>query len=204
MGFALFSTFLGFQNSSQQPNPRLAIGATAPLQSLEMTGVDDNQHSLSSIAQANGLLVIFTSNVCNYVVGDSDMEGWNNRYDFYNRAATNLDYGIVLVNSNELNRATTESLSVMQTLATANNYQMPYVVDTDGDLANAFGAETTPDVFLFDENFELIYEGAIDANPESNAEVMKQPLIHALEQGLKNYPVTISSTPNVGCDLEIQ
>ncbi|MGB0428619.1 MAG: hypothetical protein ACPGEC_06800, partial [Flavobacteriales bacterium] len=99
VGFALFSTFLGFQNTPQSANSRLAIGATAPLQTLEMTGVDNAQHSLTSVAKTNGLLVIFTSNVCSYVVGNNDMEGWNNRYEFYNRAASHLDYGVVLVNS---------------------------------------------------------------------------------------------------------
>ena len=59
----------------------------------------------------------------------------------------------------------------MQKHAKDKNYQYPYLLDVKSRLANAFGAKTTPHVFLFNSSQELVYKGSIDDNYDSADEV---------------------------------
>ena len=48
----------------------LAIGEAAPMPDAPMMGVDGEKHTLNSLKQENGLLVIFSCNTCPFVVGN--------------------------------------------------------------------------------------------------------------------------------------
>ena len=67
----------------------LAIGSEAPMMDAKMVGVDGKSHTLKSLAEDNGLLVVFSCNTCPFVVGrEGKSEGWEGRYnDVYDVAA---------------------------------------------------------------------------------------------------------------------
>jgi thioredoxin-related protein len=71
---------------------------------------------------------------------------------------------VVLVNSNEAKRDQGDSFADMQARYKEKNYSGSYVLDAEHKVADAFGARTTPHVFLFDKDMKLAYKGAIDDN----------------------------------------
>ncbi len=129
-------------------------------------------------------------------------EGWEGRYnDVYDLCAKN-NIGMVLVNSNEAKRDKDDSFTEMQARAKAEAYKSYYVVDEDHKLADAFGAKTTPHVFMFDVNMNLAYKGAIDDNVDAAAEVKETWLENAISNLVAGKPIDPNSTRNIGCSIK--
>ncbi|HCZ08434.1 MAG TPA: thioredoxin family protein, partial [Flavobacteriales bacterium] len=79
---------------------------------------------------------------------------------------------------------------------------MPYVVDREHKLADAFGARTTPHVFLFDSEFRLVYRGSIDDNVNSAAEVKENYLTDAISRMIEGKKVKPAVTKALGCSIK--
>ena len=187
----------------KSPSEILEIGAKAPLTGLSMDDVSGRGISLDEIKKKNGLLVIFSCNTCPFVVGNGEKsEGWQNRYPEIGDIAGKNDIGFVLVNPNEKTRSSGDSMEDMKRQYDANNYNGYYVLDKDHKLADAFGAKTTPHVYLFDQDMKLIYKGAIDDNVSRRNEVKEPYLINAINNHIKKQPIDPNSTRQLGCSIK--
>ena len=78
-----------------------------------------------------------------------------------------------------------------------------YTVDAKSQLADAFGATRTPQVFLFNSK-GLIYKGAIDDNVKEASEVKDPYLKNALAALLKNSTPVTQETKSIGCTIKRQ
>ena len=181
----------------------LAIGAKAPLTDLAMTGVDGQKTTLQRSAGENGLLVVFSCNTCPFVVGRGEKsQGWEGRYNDLNNMANAKGVNMILVNSNEAKRVDADSMTAMQEHSTSVGYTMPYVEDTNHQLADAFGARTTPHVYLFNKQMELVYKGAIDDNVDDAKAVKQTYLKNAVENMTAGKAIEPSSTKPLGCSIK--
>ena len=131
----------------------LKIGANAPLINYKMKEVSGEEFSLNDLNQKNGLLIIFSCNTCPFVVGNKSMDGWESRYNEVYETCKKNQIGMVLVNSNEAKRNQGDSFDDMRNHSKKQKYNSPYVLDKNNQLADAFGASTTPHVFLLNNNF---------------------------------------------------
>jgi hypothetical protein len=82
------------------------------------------------------------------------------------------------------------------------NYRSPYLLDTESTLANSFGAKTTPHVFMFNKEFQLVYKGAIDDNYKDIDRVKEFYLKDAIEQLVNGKKIKVSETDPVGCSIK--
>ena len=181
----------------------LAIGTEAPMMDAKMVGVDGKSHTLKSLAEDNGLLVVFSCNTCPFVVGrEGKSEGWEGRYNDVYDVAAKAGFGMVLINSNEAKREGDDSLDAMKKHAKTSKYKMPYVVDENHALADAMGARTTPHVYLFDKEMKLVYKGAIDDNVDSSKEVKEPWLANALQACSAGEEIPTPSTRPMGCSIK--
>lgn len=181
----------------------LEVGDMAPMTDYQMMDVYGNSHSLQSLAGEKGLLVIFSCNTCPFVVGrEGKSEGWEGRYKEMHKAASGYGFGSVLVNSNEAKRDNDDSKEAMMRQIKEKGYTMPYVIDKNHQLADAFGARTTPHVYLFDSNMTLVYVGAIDDNVDNAKAAKEHYLINALEAVATGKAVEVTSTKPIGCSIK--
>lgn len=180
----------------------ITIGDSAPMVDIEMSGTDKQMHTLTSEMKENGLLVIFSCNTCPFVVGNGDTEGWEGRYNSVQKIADQQSVGMVLVNSNEAKRDKGDSMKDMIARAKAEKLASTYLLDENSALADAFGARTTPHVFLFDNNFELVYTGAIDDNVENAKKVKEEWLKDALKKLGSNQSIDPATTRQKGCSIK--
>lgn len=198
----LIATLSAF-TPGNKPNEILEIGAKAPLSDRKMMSTNDRMLSINDVKAENGALVIFSCNTCPFVVGNGkDSEGWEGRYSEIQRVATNNGVGMLLVNSNEAKRDNGDSMEDMKAHAQESAYRSHYVLDENHELADAFGALTTPHVFLFDENMELVYKGAIDDNVGSAKEVKEHWLKDALNNLSADKNIEPNSTRQLGCSIK--
>ena len=180
----------------------LAVGSQAPLSASKMENIDGKKLSLQDIKQSNGLLVIFSCNTCPFVVGTGDKEGWEGRYNGISADCKAKNIGMVLVNSNEAKREKGDNLNDMKARAEEMGYTMAYVLDKNSDLANAFGATTTPHVFLFDKDLKLVYRGKIDENVDNAANVKEPYLKNALQNLVDGKIIDPQETKSMGCSIK--
>ena len=114
---------------------------------------------------------------------------------------------MILVNSNEAKRNGDDSLDEMKKHASEKNYPAfgrgYYAIDENSVLADAFGAKTTPHVFLFDKEWKLVYRGSID---DTEGKKEKQPQEHYLIDAIVNMTSGKSIVPNdtkaIGCSIK--
>ncbi len=175
----------------------LSIGDSLPSASVKMTNIDGNQINLREAADKNGLLVIFSCNTCPFVIE------WEETYPGLGELTAANDIGMVLVNSNEAKRDGDDSMAEMKAHAKEMGYNTSYVVDENHVVADAFGARTTPHVFLFDKNMKLIYEGSIDDRFDNKERAVTATY---LEDAINNYasgnPIDPNDTQSKGCSIK--
>lgn len=175
---------------------QLKLGDTAPLVKYKMQNVTAQQQSITDNMMPNGIVIIFTSNTCPFVVM------YEQRYHQVKKWCNEQKVGMILVNSNADRRDSSDSFQSMKKHAKKQNYNFPYLLDKDSKLANAFGAQTTPHVFLLDKNYKLVYKGAIDNNAQSAQNVTKLYLKDAINALASNTNIQIKETPPVGCSIK--
>tara|TARA_B100001109_G_scaffold241506_1_gene225715 strand:+ start:233 stop:841 length:609 start_codon:yes stop_codon:yes gene_type:complete len=174
----------------------LEINDKIPIQNYKIKSTEGEFMSLSDNIKRNGILVVFTSNKCPFVVM------WEDRYKLIEKECLKSDIGMVYINSNEARRDGDDSIDKMKEHAIKMGYKQPYLIDRNSKIANSFGAKTTPHIFLFNNNRELIYKGAIDDNYKSIENVKEKYLINAIKQLNNNEEIKINTTKAIGCSIK--
>lgn len=195
---ALFS----FANAQEDKGINLEIGTKAPLTEYRMLDVANEYQTLSSLKGLNGIIVVFSCNTCPFVVGSAKFEGWEKQYNDLAAFAKENGYSFVLVNSNQAKRDDEDSQEAMKKHAEEMGYTMPYLMDVNSAMANAFGAKTTPHVFMFDRSMKLTYKGSIDNSWDSKAEVLVPYLRQAIMQMFKGEKISFPETAPKGCSIK--
>lgn len=194
---AIASLFAFTSSTSPVAYPELELGADAPLANRKMLDISNQQFSLNDLKKENGLIVIFSCNTCPFVLG------WEDTYPYIGDLGIRNNIGVVLVNSNQGKRDNEDSLEEMQKHASEKNYNTPYVIDENSELANAFGAKTTPHVFFFNGDMKLIYKGSINNKYENeNKKVTQWYLNEAIVENAAGKPVSNPSTRQIGCSIK--
>ena len=179
-----------------QKYPTIKIGEQMPMQQTETFDTNEKSRTLNGNLKNNGLLVVFTSNSCPFVVM------WEDRYKLLEVKCRNSNIGMVYINSNQAKRNGDDSVEKMKNHSKEMGYTFPYLIDKNSEIANAFGAKTTPHIFLFNNEKTLVYKGAIDDNYKSANDVTKNYLLDALENVSNQQSISIKETKAVGCSIK--
>jgi thioredoxin-related protein len=187
----LFS-ILAFQSG----NVVLPIGAEMPKANQQMKDISGKQVSMKNALKGNGVLVMFSCNTCPYVVKNEQ------RIITAGELAAKLNIGFIIINSNEAYRETEDSYEAMKAYAAEMKYNWYYVIDQNSEVADAFGANRTPECFLFDKNLTLAYHGAIDDNPSDETAVKRQHLREAMMELSSGKSIAVKESRSVGCTIK--
>ena len=199
----MLPTMALFQSSQVKKGGKdLKIGKKAPLANMDLQAVDGSTYNLDKLKGENGLIVIFSCNTCPFVVGNDNFEGWEKQYNEIHKSAIKNKMGLVLVNSNEGKRSGVDSKEEMKKHSEAQKYTMPYVVDKDSKLANAFGAKTTPHAYIFDKNKKLVYKGSIDNSWDSKKTELDTYLYNAIKNLAEGKTIEAATTSPRGCSIK--
>jgi hypothetical protein len=174
----------------------LAIGDKPVLNEAKMSDVSGAKISLADVKQENGLLVLFSSNTCPFVLQ------WEDRYPEIKAWADKNKVGMVVLNSNHTKRDSDDSFEAMKKHAKEKGYNFYYALDDQSAVANAFGGQTTPHAFLFNSKMELVYKGAIDDSYKSAKEVKKPYLKDAISSLSNGNKIAVAETKPVGCSIK--
>jgi len=193
---ALLSSSFGFAAFTFSRNGELPIGASLPKAEVKLKDVSGKEVSLNDARKDNGLLVMFSCNTCPYVIRNQA------RTNQVCQFAMSKSVGVILLNSNEGGRDGADSYNEMKTYARTQGYNWYYAVDKNNELADAFGANRTPECFLFDRSGKLVYHGAIDDNPGDDSRVKRHHLLEAINEMLAGKDVSVKLSRSVGCGIK--
>jgi peroxiredoxin len=169
-------------------------GTLAPAFSLP--GVDGKTYSLDSFRDAKLLVVIFTCNHCPYAQA---LEG---RFVELQRDYAAKGVRVCAINSNDDRAYPDDSFANMQTRAREQGWNFPYLHDASQTVARAYDAACTPDIFVFDAERKLRYNGRCDDNWKEPAKVTRADLRRALDRLLTGQPVDFDVHPALGCSIK--
>jgi peroxiredoxin len=145
---------------------------------------------------APATVVVFTCNHCPYALA------WHERIVVMARDYADRGVRLLAINPNDAERYPRDSLEAMRTRVEAGDFEgVPYLRDESQDVARAYDAKTTPDVFVLDAGGLLRYRGAPDADyedPAQNAAFLRG----ALDAVLAGRDPDPAQTPPVGCSIK--
>jgi thioredoxin-related protein len=182
--------------SAFKVNGPLPIGSDLPNADAKVKDVQGKTIVLKDARKENGLLVMFTCNTCPYVIKNQE------RTNAICKFALENNFGVILLNPNELLRDNEDSYKAMQEYAKDQKYNWFYAVDKDHELADAFGANRTPECYLFNKELKLTYHGGIDDNPGDEASVTRIHLKEAMLELVAGKEVSVKESRSVGCSIK--
>lgn len=171
----------------------LALGGPAPV--FELPDTSGHPWSVAGTDGAPATVVVFTCNHCPYAIA------WHDR--ILDAARDYADRGVrfLAINANDAQRYPADSYAAMQERVAREDWPLPYLHDAGQEVARAFGAQTTPDVFVLDAGGLLRYRGAPDADyddPGQNAAWLRD----ALDAVLAGDTPARAETKPVGCSIK--
>lgn len=110
---------------------------------------------------------------------------------------------VVGISSNDVATHPSDSADGLRTQAKANGFAFPYLYDESQSVARAYMAACTPDFFLFDKDFRLVYRGQYDSSrPGNGVPVTGEDLRAAIDTVLAGKPVSPDQRPSIGCNIK--
>ncbi len=173
---------------------KLKIDSAIP--GFSLTGIDDKTYDLNSFSDKKILIVIFSCNHCPYV------QAYEDRIIALQKEFATKGIQIIAINSNDDVKYPDDSFDEMKKRASAKGFNFPYLRDETQDVAKAFGATHTPQIFLFDKNRKLKYEGKIDDNWQEADKVKSAYLREAILEVLGGKEVSVPETFSIGCTIK--
>jgi thiol-disulfide isomerase/thioredoxin len=185
------------------PTP-LAIGASAP--AFALPGVDGQVHKLSDYATSKILVVAFLCNHC------TSSQLYEDRVEKLSSDYRDKGVAVIAIQSEHPNSVPVaelaysdvgDSLEDMKARAAYRHFSFPYLYDGETQkVTRLFGPAVTPQVFIFDQNRKLQYEGRIDDN--ANASLVKtHDARGAIDALLAHQPIATPVTVAAGAPLRL-
>jgi peroxiredoxin len=146
-------------------------------------------------AGATAAVVVFTCNHCPYALA------WHGRIDAVARDYAGRGVRTLQICSNDAERYPRDAPEAMRARVQAGEFSSPYLHDTTQEVARAWGARVTPDVFVVDSGGRLAYRGAPDADHRDES-LRAAWLRAALDAVLAGSPVAEPLSEPVGCSIK--
>lgn len=142
------------------------------------------------------LVVIFMCNHCPYIKATIDR-----------MIAIQKDYqekGVQLlgINANDSENYPEDSFEAMQAWVDEKGINFPYLHDESQEVAKAYQAQCTPDIYVFDQHRKLVYHGRIDDHWQDPSQVTKHELREALDALLEGHSASENQKPSIGCSIK--
>jgi hypothetical protein len=182
---------------SETPSTMLALGTPMPPMRLQDVASEQTVDVAQVARGKKGLLVGFICNHCPFVK--------HIRAELVRVGHAALDQGlaVAMVNSNDAEGYPQDAPPAMKRLATEEGWRFPYLFDADQEVAKAFRAACTPDLYLFDAQLRLAYRGQFDdSRPGNGKPVTGADLAAAVAAVAAGKAPSAEQRPSIGCNIK--
>jgi peroxiredoxin len=182
------------QESKQvKAEPAAKIGSLAP--TFTLTDTDGKTHDLAALTKEGKIVVIEWFNPdCPFVKKHHEV---NTTFADLFKNYSGKGVVFLAINSGAEGK---QGFGKDLNAKTAKEWgmQYPVLLDADGKVGKAYGAKTTPHMYIIGKDGKVAYMGAIDDQKEGGKNYVRQ----ALDQIIKGETVTEASTKPYGCSVK--
>lgn len=181
---------------ARTPSNMLPLGTKAPYFSILDT-VSDAILNLNQLKGETGTVIIFICNHCPFVIHiNSELVAIANKYK-----AEGVNF--IAISSNDVENYPQDSPEKMKVHAKTESYPFPYLYDETQDVAKAYDAACTPDLYLFDAHSKLVYRGQLDdSRPGNGIPLTGKDLRNALDALISGKENGNIQKPSIGCNIK--
>lgn len=174
----------------------LSIGTIAP--NFELLNTRDNKTvNLSEVKGLKGTAIFFICNHCPFVVHvNEELIKLANDY-------SKKGISFIAISSNDANKYPQDGREKMKTHAEKVGYPFPYLFDETQEVAKAYDAACTPDLYLFDDELKLVYHGQLDdSRPGNEKPLTGKDFRNAINNLLDQKSPNENQKPSIGCNIK--
>jgi len=164
--------------------------STNKINNFTLQDYNGKEHSLSDYKDSKAIVVIFVATECPV------SNAYNSRMEDLYKEYDQKDIAFLGINSNKA-----ESVERIKEHAEDNGLTFTILKDKNNVIADEFDASFTPEVYVLNRKYEILYHGRID-NSKNEADVVTQDLKNALNEILAGKEVTTKSTKAFGCSIK--
>jgi len=174
----------------------IPLGTKAPNFTLPDT-VSGKDISLEDVISDKATVIMFLCNHCPYVIYVNDLlVELANEY-------TAKGVSWVAISSNDVVNYPQDGPELMTKHAKEAGYPFPYLYDESQEVAKAYDAACTPDLYVFDGDQKLAYRGQLDSSRPGNQNPQTgNDLRAALDAVLSGTAVAEKQIPSAGCGIK--
>ena len=192
LALALLVPALAFCMAAPAQKPEAPkIGASAPDFTLPPAAGGDAVALKDLLGKSKAVVVVFDATKCPYAIG------YKGRVATMGKEYAGKGVTFVTINSN-----TTEPAAEVAEDAKKHGFAFPVLKDEGNKVADLYGAQKTPEIYVLDPKGTLLYRGRIDETHEEPKNVKSPDLINALEAILAGKPVPAAETKAFGCTIK--
>jgi peroxiredoxin len=178
------------------PSKMIPLGTPAADFSLLDT-VSGETKSLHELKSDVATVIMFICNHCPYVIHvKEELSRLANNYQ-------SKGVHFIAISSNDVIQYPQDGPDKMREFAAENDFSFPYLYDETQEIAKAYDAQCTPDLYVFDKDLKLVYRGQLDdSRPKNDIPVTGTDLRAALDNILNSKPVNPNQRPSIGCNIK--
>ena len=166
---------------------------SVPLGKIEDFTLKDyygKEHSLSDYKNSKAIVIIFVATECPI------SNAYNSRMEKMFKDYSQKGIAFLGINSNKA-----ESIDRIKEHAEENDLTFTILKDEKNIIADKFEASFTPEAYVLNSDFEILYHGRID-NSKKESEVVSKDLENALDEILAGKEVSKKETKTFGCTIK--
>jgi peroxiredoxin len=160
------------------------------VENFTLKDYNGKSHSLKDYKKAKAIVLMFISTQC--PVSNSYNEKMNKIYDDYH----SKNIAFIGINANR-----TEDISTIKKHAENHDFIFTILKDWNNVIADRLNAQVTPEIFVLNHNFEVLYHGRID-NARGSGPAKNNDLRNALDEILDSKEVAVKQTRALGCTIK--
>ena len=173
----------------------MKLGTQAPDFALLDT-VSGKTLSLTDLKSDVATVVLFICNHCPYVKHiNSKLVEVANQYQ-------KKGVQFIAISSNDVETHPQDGPEHMKRVAEEQKYPFPYLYDKTQEIAKAYQAECTPDLFVFGRDLQCVYRGQFDESRPNKGKASGKDLTNALDDIIAGEKVSEKQKPSVGCNIK--
>lgn len=165
-------------------------GDPEKVENFTLYSYDGNKYSLTDFKDSKAIVLIFISTQCPV------SNAYNSRMIDLNKKFKEKGVTFIGINSNK-----EESNSMIKKHADEKGLDFLILKDEKNIIADKLNATVTPEAYILNSNFEILYHGRID-DSQNQAKVEVKDLANALNQILSGEKVSNQRTKAFGCSIK--
>ncbi len=153
-------------------------------------------HSSSDFSGRKALVIIFMCNHCPYIKAIQE------RLIALQTSYEPQEVQLVGINANDANDYPEDNAEGMKKTIADWGINFPYLIDESQEIAKAYQAQCTPDIYVYDQDNKLAYHGRLDDNWQEPDKVSKHELKEAIEALLNGKKPSADQHHSMGCSIK--